>query len=84
MPWDQIWSSLQPVVPSLETAGLFVLVVVTYFLTQRLTGVRNVPAIVARDMFIVALLWICATGLVLLEPNYHWMQRGANWVVNLW
>lgn len=84
MPWDQAWSNLQAAIPALETAGLFGLVVAAYFLTQRMTGIRNVPAIVARDMLVVALLWISATTLVLLEPNHHWMQLGANWLVNLW
>ena len=43
MPWDQMWVNLQPYVPSIETAGIFVVAISVYFLVQRFTGIRNLP-----------------------------------------
>jgi hypothetical protein len=83
MPWDQVWLGLQPYVPTVETAGIFILVIAVYFFVQRFTGYRNLPAVVARDLGIVGVLWLSATALVLMEPNHHWLQRGATWLVNL-
>ena len=83
MPWDQMWVNLQPYVPSIETAGIFVVAISVYFLVQRFTGIRNLPAVIARDLGIVAVLWLSATALVLMEPSHHWLQRGASWLVNL-
>jgi hypothetical protein len=83
MPWDQVWVQLHPYIPSLETGGIFIAVVVCYFLVQRFTGIRNLPRVVVRDLAIVGVLWLSATALVLAEPDHHWLQRGASWIVDL-
>jgi hypothetical protein len=82
MPWDPVWSYIQSLAPSFEMLGVFLAIVASIFVVQRLAGVRWTVRSVVRDLALVTLMGILALIVIGQEPDHHFMQRTATWLEN--